>query len=310
MRNSFFKSLFDLAVKDPSIMVLSADMGFSVLEPFKDNLPKQYVNTGISEANTITMAASLALLGKKPYVYSIVPFITYRCLEQIRVDVCYQDLNVKIIGVGGGLDYAQSGTTHHSVEDISIMKSLPNMNVVCPADPTQARSLPVTLAKFNSPAYVRLGRGKEPQMHSENPIMTPPSSFVVSSKSELAQVIVISTGNISYNTKKAVDALIAKGFSLKLIVMPWIKPFDEATLLKYKSSNMFITVEEHSIVGGLGSSVSDIVCKNDMGVKVRHISLPDAFQKAVGSQEYIRSLNGLDPVSLERKIESLIKQIN
>ena len=171
MRAAFFNSLFEVAKLDKSIVIATADMGFNLLERFRDELPSQYVNCGIAEANTVTMSAGMALLGKKVFAYSIVPFMTYRCFEQTRIDVCYQDADVKLIGVGGGLDYAQSGTSHHSIEDISVMRSLPNISVVCPGDPLEAAILPSVLAKMGKPAYIRLGRGKEPVVHKRAPFM-------------------------------------------------------------------------------------------------------------------------------------------
>jgi transketolase len=314
LRNHFFKSLLELAKKDSSIVLMTADMGFGLLEPFRDELPGQYINSGISEANTVSMAAGMALRGKRLYVYSIIPFITLRCLEQIKVDVCYQNADVKVIGVGGGLDYPQFGSTHHSTEDISVMRSLHNMSVVCPSDPMEAAALPEALLKMRTPVYVRLGRGKEPMIHKQPPKMEPGRAFEIPLSGALDEstgsagpvsdhITIFATGNITFNALKATERLLQKGLSVKLVSMPWIKPVDEGLILSEAAkSRLFVTVEEHSVIGGLRSAIVDLLYDKGVRIPLKSISLPDAFQKKVGDQEYLRKLNGLDTESIEKSI--------
>jgi len=308
MRTKFFESLFELAKANHSIVIATADMGFNLLERFRDLLPAQYVNCGISEANTVSMSAGMALLGKKVFAYSIAPFITYRCFEQIRVDVCYHNADVKLIGVGGGLDYGPSGTSHHSIEDISVMRSLPNMAVVCPGDPLEAAALPKVLEKIDKPVYIRLGRGKEPSVHKEQPSMEMGKAIPVFNPGQRADIVVFATGNMLYNALKAVEKLHLEGRSIKLYSIPWIKPIDESTIIsEAKQCKLIVTIEEHIRTGGLRSAILEALSDNALCASVKSISLPNAFQKTTGSQEYLRKLNGLDIETIASSIADAFK---
>ena len=301
MRNSFFNALFELAKKDPNIVLITADMGFNLFEKFRDELPTQFINAGISEANAISMAAGMALAGKKPYVYSITTFITYRCFEQIRIDVCYQNTNVKIIGGGGGFDYGQAGATHHPTEDISVMRSLPNMKVVCPADPLEAGILPSVINEINGPVFVRLGKNKDSLVHSTQPSMETGNAIKLFESTTKRPIVVFATGNIVYNAYQAVNELSEKGIPIRLYSMPWIKPLDDKIVLESIGSTI-VTIEEHSIIGGLFSAVCETLAINNVSATVIPIALPDAFQKEVGDQAYLRKINELDVESIKAKI--------
>ncbi len=161
MRKTFVKTLIELAEKDESIYLLTGDIGFNALEAFADKFPKRFINCGIAEQNMMGVAAGLALSGKKVYVYSIIPFVTVRCLEQIKNDVCFQNLDVKIVGYATGFSYGAQGTTHHAIEDVGVMRALPNMTVLSPADPSEERELILQSYKTKSPAYIRLDKGGE-----------------------------------------------------------------------------------------------------------------------------------------------------
>ena len=158
MRKTFINTLINLAREDKDIVLITPDMGFSVLEPFFEEFPERSFNCGIAEQNAVSLAAGLALMGKKPYVYTIIPFLTMRAFEQIRVDVAYMNTNVKLVGIGAGFTYGCAGATHHAIEDISIMRSLPNMNVYCPGDNREAEQIVKLSAKINKPAYIRISR--------------------------------------------------------------------------------------------------------------------------------------------------------
>jgi transketolase len=306
MRNNFFNALFEIAKNDPNVVLITADMGFGLFEKFRDQLPRQFINAGVSEANAMTMAAGMAIAGKKPYVYSITPFITYRCFEQIRLDVCYQNVNVKIIGSGGGLDYGQDGTTHHPTEDISVMRSLPNMKVVCPADPLEAAVLPSIISNIDGPVFVRLGKGKE-MIHSFPPTMEiGKANKVYQSKTLGRPIVVFATGDIIANAYQAAVILDKEDVPIRLYSVPWIKPFDEkAVLEEIPDASAIVTVEEHSRIGGLFSSVCETLVSNNAQAKVISIALPDAFQKEVGDQAQLRKINGLDVESLKTKLEGI-----
>jgi transketolase len=166
VRNTFLKTLIECAREDERIWLITADLGFSVVEKFAEEFPNRFLNVGIQEQNAVSLAAGLALSGKIPYVYSIIPFATMRCFEQIRVDVAYLNTNVRLVGVGAGLGYGPAGATHHAIEDIAIMRALPNMTVLCPGDPHEISELTRASARHQGPVYLRVGKGGEPLIHS------------------------------------------------------------------------------------------------------------------------------------------------
>ena len=182
MRSAFVKTLIECARRDPRIILLTGDLGFMALEPFIKEFPKRYINAGVAEANMVGMAAGLASTGKKVFVYSIIPFVTMRCLEQLRNDVCYHNFDVKVVGVGSGYSYSTMGATHHAIEDIGALRSLPNLRIVSPGDPLEVELAVKALVKDNGPAYLRLGKRGEPVLHKKMP------------KFRLGQAIIMKSG--------------------------------------------------------------------------------------------------------------------
>ncbi len=202
MRNTFIETLLELAAGDPRICLLTADLGYSVLEVFAQRFPDRYVNVGVAEQNLIGIAAGMAHSGLVPFVYSIANFPTLRCLEQIRVDVCYHDAPVKIVAVGGGLAYGAQGYTHHGVEDIAVMRTLPGMTVVAPADPVETRALTDAIARHAGPCYLRLGKAKEPIVHREPTEIELGKAVQTRTGSDLT---LISTGTMLAETMQAAE---------------------------------------------------------------------------------------------------------
>jgi len=284
MRTAFIKTLIELA-EDNNTYLLTNDLGFSVLEGFAEKFPDKFFNMGVAEANIIGVAAGLALSGKKVYVYSITPFITMRCFEQIRNDLCMQNLDVKVIGIGAGLCYGSSGPTHHSIIDIAIMRALPNMTVICPGDPKETEGAVRYAHSHKGPVYLRLGKAKEPDVHNK--------PFDKSITLREGDVAVIATGNILATAKE-----VAERLNIGLISMPVIKPIDKEAILKLKT---IYTIEEHSLIGGLGSAVAEIIAGKNISFKM--FGIKDRFTKEAGSQEYLREKNGLTT-------EQIIKEIN
>ncbi|MBL7147615.1 MAG: 1-deoxy-D-xylulose-5-phosphate synthase [Nanoarchaeota archaeon] len=293
MRNTFINNLQDLAEKNSKIMLLTGDLGFSVLEKFQKQFPDRFLNMGVAESNMVGAASGLALCGMKPYIYSIVPFVTMRCYEQIRNDICYQNVDVKIVGVGGGIVYGNLGPTHHSREDIAIMRALPNMTVVCPADPIETKLIVEESVKFNGPLYIRLGKGKDPVVHKKNPNIEIGKGVMINDGKDIT---IIATGNILSTAVASADMLSKKGLSVRLISMHTVKPLDKEMILNASNETKAIfTLEEHSIIGGLGSAVSEVLAENDSKILFRRIGLEDVFEKTVGSHEYLCKLNNLSP---------------
>ena len=307
MRSSFVSAITELARKDPRVVVVTPDMGFSIFEKFRDEFPSRLINSGIAEQNTVGLAAGLALSGKIVYVYSIVPFVTMRPFEQVRIDVCYQNLPVKLVGSGGGLTYGSLGPTHHSIEDIAIMRSLPNMTIYCPGDPVEARLCALSSYETPGPAYIRLGKGSgDPRVHNNEPEFRFGKAIEVVSGHDAA---IISTGNMLRNAIDTASLLKKSGISCAVYSMPMVKPLDKELVLSLLSEGIPIfTVEEHSILGGLGGVVSEIIAESGYKANFMRIGIKDHFVKEAGSQDHLRKLNGLDAKSLEILITNKMKK--
>jgi len=291
MRTAFINTLIERARTDEQIFLLTPDLGFSVFEKYIELYPDRYLNVGIAEQNAIGVAAGLALSGYKVYVYSIIPFLTMRCFEQIRIDVAYMSLNVKLVGVGGGYSYGPAGATHHAIEDIAIMRSLPNMRLCCPGDPLEAKQLIEQSLLLPGPMYIRLGKNNEPFIHAKDDLVKFGEASIIKKGRDFA---LITTGNMLEQGKSWVDSWISEGYDPEFISMHTIKPIDEKVVLSIIDRGLnIITLEEHSIIGGLGSAVSEIVAAAGSCCKVIKVGIPDIFSHYVGSQGSHRKHYGL-----------------
>ncbi|MEI8230792.1 MAG: transketolase C-terminal domain-containing protein [Candidatus Peregrinibacteria bacterium] len=296
MRNAFVRTLLALARNDPNILLLTGDLGYSVFEEFRDTLPHQYLNVGVMEQNMVSVAAGLALNGKKVFTYSIIPFATFRCFEQIRNDVCYHRLPVCIVGVGAGYSYGSMGATHHTLEDIAVMRSLPDMTVVCPGDPVEAEGAVRAIVAASGPCYLRLGKAGEPKLHAEG------TRIVLGSSIEMRRgtaVTLIATSTMLQTAVEVTERLSQQNISARLLSMHTVKPIDaEAVLRAARETPLIVTLEEHSPIGGLGSAVAEALSLH--GVLAHHLLCagPDAFATFCGSQDYLRRQCGLDPETI------------
>ncbi|MEC0370786.1 transketolase family protein [Paenibacillus chibensis] len=287
MRTTFIQSLIEEAEKDERIFLITPDMGYSILEEFQDKFPDRFLNVGIAEQNAVGVAAGLALSGKVVYIYSIIPFVTMRCFEQVRVDLAYMNTNVRLVGVGAGLSYGPAGTTHHAIEDIAIMRSLPNMTVCCPGDPVEVREIVKQSVKYNGPMFIRLGKNGEPNIHSDNTPIEIGKAIKVTQGND---VVLITTSNMLEQGRLLVEEWAKKGKHVRLISMPTIKPFDKECILELIAENIPIyTLEEHNVIGGLGTAVAEVIAESGIGVKFKRIGIPDTYTHMVGSQHYLRS---------------------
>lgn len=301
MKQAFINTLLELAEKDERIFLITGDLGFSILEEFAEKFPKRFFNMGVAEANTIGVAAGLALSGKTVFVYSIVPFITMRCFEQIRNDLCIQNLNVKLIGVGGGLCYGTAGPTHHSITDIAIMRALPNMIALSPGDSLETKESVKSAVSHQGPVYIRLGKSGKSKIHQEIFHFEIGKGITIKNGNDIT---IIATGNMLYNAKQVADKLINKGISCHLISMPTLKPIDKEIILKAaKKTKAIFTIEEHSLIGGLGSAAAEVLAESGDKVLFRRIALPDKFCRDVGNQDYLRIKNGL---SVEKILDNIL----
>ena len=235
MRNTFVRTLVKLAEQDERIFVITPDLGFSVLEEFEEKFPNRFLNVGIAEANAVSIASGLALSGKIVYVYSIMPFVTMRPFEQIRVDIAYMNTNVRLVGVGAGVTYGPAGATHHSIEDIAIMRALPNMTLFSPCDPYEVEKITEESINHQGPIYFRLAKKGEPIIsNQESKIELGKANFI--EKNENSNIAILFTGNASDIALEVSSELKKRGFSTDVISFHTIKPFDYETLDKIVSS--------------------------------------------------------------------------
>lgn len=296
MRSTFVDTLINRARYDDRIFLITPDVGFSVLEKFADEFPDRFLNTGIAEQNAVGVAAGLALSGRIPYIYSMVPFVTMRCFEQVRVDVAYMKTNVRLVGIGAGFTYGPAGASHHAIEDIAIMRALPGMTVCCPGDPLEARCLIEQSFEFDGPIYFRLGRNGEPAIHPEGTDIRIGKAIKVTDGDDLA---LITTSNMLEQGKRWVDEWAKSGKSVSLISMPTIKPLDVDAVKTLITRGLPITtLEEHNIVGGLGSAVAEVIAESCIAVKFERIGINDVYSHYVGGHEYLREKFGLNRIAL------------
>lgn len=300
MRTTFIQTLVELAAADRRIHLLTADLGYSVLEPFRDRFPGRYTNVGVAEQNLVGIAAGLALCGKVVFVYSIANFPTLRCYEQIRNDVCYHHANVKVVAVGGGLAYGAQGYTHHGVEDLAVLRALPGLTVVAPGDPIETRLATRALAEVAGPCYLRLGKAKEPVVHTHEPEFRLGKGIRLRAGSDAT---LLSTGAMLQESVRAAEALAARGLCVGVISLPTVKPLDaEMVLEAARATGALVTVEEHSVTGGLGSAVADVLAEAGLACRFRKFGLPDEVSHQIGSQAWLRQRAG----NLETVVEGLL----
>ena len=264
MRTAFIETLTQLAKKDDTVFLITPDMGYSVLEKFRDEFPNQFLNSGIAEQNTISVAAGLASSGYTVFVYSKIPFVTMRCFEQVRLDLAYNNTNVKLVGIGAGLTYGSLGASHHAIEDIAIMRSIPNMTVLCPGDPIETRELVKRSYEKNGPVYIRLGKNGEANIHDANTRIEIGKSIEITQGTDFA---LITTSNTLELGKQWTDEWKNENLSVSLISMPSIKPFDNSKINELLSKQIpILTLEEHNVIGGLGSAVAEIIATSEKSV--------------------------------------------
>ena len=297
MRNLFAKYLEQSTKKNKNIYLLTGDLGFSVLDNFKDKFPNNFINVGVAEQNMVGIAAGLSMSGKKVFTYSIANFATSRCHEQIRNDVCYHNLDVSIVAVGGGLPYGNLGYTHHGMEDIAITRVLPNMTVYIPADRKELTYCYKKLMINKSPKYLRLARGGEPDIHHRE--IKTDKNYIILNKPQ--KINIISSGTILGEVKKAFNNLNNK--NIGLISMPIINDVTKKEIQKVISkSKLIFTFEEHSTIGGIGSFLKEIASELSSPPRILSFGIKRQTIYEVGTQEYLRLRNKLDAKNIYKNI--------
>ena len=308
MRNAFADEICKLAAKDERIVLLSGDIGNRLFNPYKERFAGRFYNCGIAEANMTSVAAGMAMSGLKPVTYTITPFNTIRCLEQIRLDICYQNLAVVIVGVGAGLSYANLGPTHHSLEDIAILRTLPNMRIICPADATETRLALSCAFQEDGPVYIRIGKKNEPLVHHEAPQFRIGRGITLR---EGGDICILATGTIVPESLRAAQLLDQQDIKTTVVSLHTVKPLDEALLKQmFNDCRLVVTVEEHGLTGGLGSAVAEwLVDRQDLNKNLLRIGVPDKFIHSPGNLEQARKKLGLTGKLISARIKKRIMQL-
>jgi transketolase len=308
MRNAFARTMVDLAEADARIVLLSGDIGNRMFDGFKDRFPDRFYNCGVAEANMTGLAAGLALSGLRPVTYTIASFNTYRCLEQIRLDLCYHNLPVVVAGVGGGLAYAGLGATHHCCEDIAILRALPNMTVLCPGDAVEVSLALAEAVKGPGPAYLRLGKKNEPVVHQTLPEFRIGKAIVLRRGED---AMLLNTGNTLPEAMGAAELLAASGIRAGVASVHTVKPLDTALLdACFRSCRLVATIEEHGGPGGFGSAVAEWLVDNappaGMAAWAPLVRLHTgaSFLSACGTQQNARELCGLTARAVARTVSA------
>lgn len=301
MRTTFVDILIQRAKDNKNIHLVTGDLGFGVLQPFIDQLPKQYVNAGVAEQNMMAMAGGMASVGLIPVVYSIGNFPTLRCYEQIRNDVCYYNANVKIVCIGGGFTYGPLGMSHHATEDVAIMRALPNMRVFTPSDRLEARFLVNLMFDIQCPVYLRLERDSLIDLHSaDSDFELGAPALMRDAKGEKA---IFAFGTIAKVALDVSKKLIEEGKLLDVYSLPSLKPIDDRAFINVlKKYKIVYTLEEHNIIGGLASIISDIIARNSLNVRLVPFAINDKLCSDVGDQDYLRGLNDIDFASVFQRV--------
>lgn len=291
MRIAFVNTLTELARANKNLFLLTGDLGFGVFENFKKEFPDRYLNVGVQESNMIGMATGLALSGKTVFVYSIIPFATLRCVEFIKNDAAAHNANVKIVGVGQGYSYSIYGHTHHAIEDVGALRSIPNLRIIAPGDPAEARAATQAIAETEGPFYLRLGKRGEPTIHEQLSTFTIGKGIVVHDGVDVALFV---SGGMLEHAAQAWQSLTERGVSTALISMPTIKPIDADLIREYaQRARVLLAIEEHNIIGGFGSAVAEVLAESSYHPQFKRIGVPDVFGVRIGSQEYMRNQVGL-----------------
>lgn len=292
MRQAFVNTLSELAAQNPQLLLLTGDLGFKLFDDFRFKYPKQFLNAGVAESNMMGLAAGLSLEGKSPFVYSIATFLIMRPFEQIRNDICFHNANVKLVGVGGGFSYGPNGTSHHALNDVALMRALPEMSVLCPGDPWEARWALEQAFDHHGPVYVRLGRGQDEHVHPARLALKWGQGILMR---EGQDVGIIASGLMLKTAVDVADELQKKGLSVRLVSMPSVKPLDERMVrATFEQCTAVFTLEEHYSTGGLGSAVMEWGVRNSTDTSKLHcFAVPDITFHDIGSQEYLRRQAGL-----------------
>ena len=308
MRQTCLNMVYELAKQDPRVVFVGSDLGSGTLKQFKAEMPERYYMEGVSEQNIIGIAAGLAMEGKVVYFNTIATFITRRCFEQVVIDLCLHNVPVRLIGSGGGMVYAPLGPTHLAIEDIAIFRALPNMTIVAPADANEMRRLMPPTVDYPGPMYIRLGKGGDP-------IVTPDDQQFVIGKAYVVRegkdAVIVTTGITLKASLDAATALAQQGIHAAVLHVPTLKPLDAGTILSCAARMpVVVTIEEHTLPGGLGSAVAELIAEANFPTAKRfqRIGIPDVFPDQYGSQASLMNRYAITADNLVATVSKLTRK--
>jgi transketolase len=296
MRNTIINKITEKAARDKNIFMVTGDAGFGVLDEYKDRFPHRFLNLGVAEQNMISFSAGLALAGHRVFVYNIIPFLLYRCYEQVRNDICYQRLPVTLIGIGSGVTYAPQGITHYAVEDIALARTLPNLAILSPSDPLEAERCAEYALESRGPLYIRVAKSGERCIYKIKPQDITEPRLLKKGK----RVAVLFHGSIASEVMAALEGLRRE---ITLISVPMLHPLDFNSLSEIiKDVRALITVEEHYVEGGLGSIIAEWLLREGRSLRLRKLGINNEFIHAIKNTIGMRELYGISADKIRRVI--------
>jgi transketolase len=302
MRQAFVRQLLEAARKDPSVVLITGDLGYGVLDEFAQTLPHQFINAGVAEQTMASLAGGLASLNRKVFIYSIGNFSTLRCLEQIRNDICSMNHSVTVVSVGAGFSYGPQGYTHYAIEDISVMRSISRMNVYCPSDSTEVSVVLGKILKEGKPSYLRLGKGGEPLLHTSTGVKDFENGIVLRTGTDATLAF---TGAIGSQVLQASEILSSNGIEVEVVSFPQISPI---SVLKVKNqTSMLFTIEEHVTRGGFGSAVLEGLSECDSVRRVKMLGV-DYDGQSLGSHGYLQDVSGLSAAKIAERVKTKLAE--
>jgi transketolase len=305
MRNAFADEVTQLAQEDPRVVLLSGDIGNRLFDTLRAQSTKQFFNCGVAEQNMMGVAAGMGLAGLRPIVYTITPFTTVRCLEQVKVGVAYHRSPVIIVGTGSGLSYASLGPTHHSLEDFAIFRAIPNLQVLAPWDAKSMRSCLRQAHASKIPTYIRIGKKGEPDLTGSDSVPALGESLTRQTGSDIC---IVAVGTVASEAIQAAALLGSSGIRAQVELLHTIKPTPHSLFsMIVNKFDVIITVEEHSQIGGLGESFLSYLASRRLSKLVATLGTGDAFMPTVGTQHYARSFFGIDALGISSAATYLLR---
>ena len=302
MRDAFSNTLVRLALADPKVLLLTGDHGYALFDEFRKRCPDQYINAGIAEQNMVSMAAGLARVGFRPFVYGLAAFVPIRTVEQIKLDIAHDNLPVVLLGDGAGFVYSHLGTSHQSTEDIACTRAIPNLQVFSPADRFEMTACMEYAYAANGPIYLRMGKSDRGDVHAGSVAALEPGRLLKVHDGRADRPGLIATGSM---VRTALE--IAQEQDLSVWSAPVLKPLrTEGVCTAARATKGLVTLEEHSVLGGLGAAVAEITSEHEP-VRVLRIGVPDRFSEHCGTHVYLLREHGLDTDSVRAKIEKFIR---